>query len=273
MTDTRIAAVHEAAETMASWAPGFEPEALVVLGSGLGAVVDAMDVAVDRPFGDLPGYAASNVVGHAGRFLLGEVAGRRVIAMLGRLHLYEGHPIDQVVLPVRAAALLGCRAVLATNAAGGVRAGLKPGQPMLVTDHINLFLGVNPLTGPNLDELGERFPVMAGAYSPRLLALARELAAEQGGDLAEGVYAAVPGPSYETPAEVRALRALGADAVGMSTVPEIIAARHAGMECAAFSLITNVAADVAHGHTDVLDAAAQGAPVLAGLLTGMLQRL
>jgi inosine/guanosine/xanthosine phosphorylase family protein len=272
MDDRRMDDVRAAAAALDEWAGGQRPEALVVLGSGLGQVVEDMDVLAEKPFEALPGFAASAVVGHAGRFVVGTFAGRGVIAMMGRLHLYEGHPVEQVVLPVRAAALLGCRTLVATNAAGGIRAGLRVGQPMLLTDHINL-LGINPLTGPNLEELGTRFPVMAEAYAPRLLALARDVAWEKGADLAEGVYAAVPGPSYETPAEVRALRALGADAVGMSTVPEVIAARHAGMECAAFSLISNVAADVAHGHEDVLAAAASGAPVLAAILTGMLGRL
>ena len=155
---------------MRSWAPGFEPEALVVLGSGLGGIVEAMEVVVERPFSALPGFSSSAVAGHAGRFVLGDAGGRRIIAMMGRLHLYEGHPVDQVVLPVRVAALLGCRVLLATNAAGGIRAGLRVGQPMMVTDHINLF-GTNPLTGPNIEEFGTRFPVMAEAYSPRLLAL------------------------------------------------------------------------------------------------------
>lgn len=272
MMDERLYAVHEATEAMRGWARWFQPEVMVVLGSGLGAVVEDMKVVAEQPFAALPGFASSAVTGHAGRFLLGDVAGRRVIAMMGRLHLYEGHPVDRVVLPVRTAASLGCKVFVSTNAAGGIRADLGIGRTMLVTDHINL-LGANPLTGPNLDELGTRFPVMAGAYSERLQDLARELAAEQGADLAEGVYAAVPGPSYETPAEVRALRTLGADAVGMSTVPEVIAARHAGMEVAAFSLITNVAADVAHDHEDVLAAAESGVPVLASLLTAIIDRL
>jgi inosine/guanosine/xanthosine phosphorylase family protein len=272
MTDTRMRTVQEAAAAIRSWAPGFAPVALVVLGSGLGGLVEGMRVVAEQPFSRLPGFSASTVVGHAGRFVLGEVAGRPVVAMAGRLHLYEGHPVDQVALPVRAAALLGCRVLLATNAAGGIRTTLAVGQPMLVTDHLNL-LGVSPLTGPNLDDLGTRFPPMAEAYSPRLNALARLLAAERGIDLAEGVYAAVPGPSYETPAEVRALRTLGADAVGMSTVPEVIAARHAGMEVSAFSLISNVAADVSHGHGEVLTSAEAGAPVLASLLTAIIERL
>lgn len=271
MSDRRMDAVHEAAEAIESWAPGFAPEALVILGSGLGEVVEEMRVTAERPFEDLPGFAASAVAGHAGRFVLGELGGRRVVAMLGRLHLYEGHSADEVVLPVRAVALLGCRVLLATNAAGAIREGLRSGQPMLVTDHLNL-LGVSPLTGPNLDELGPRFPAMRDAYSPRLRTLAREAAAEAVVELAEGVYAAVPGPSYETPAEVRALRTLGADAVGMSTVPEVLAARHAGMEVAALSLITNVAS-TAHGHADVLASAEAGAPVLASLVTAIIKRL
>lgn len=272
MTDERMQAVRAAADTIRGWAPGFEPEVLVVLGSGLDGVVEGMRVVAERPFAELPGFASSSVVGHAGRFVLGEIAGRCVIAMLGRLHLYEGHPADQVVLPMRAAAVLGCRVLIATNAAGGVRQDLRVGGAMLVTDHLNL-LGTTPLAGPNLDDLGPRFPVMTGAYSPRLQELARELALERGIDLAEGVYAAVPGPSYETPAEVRALRTLGADAVGMSTVPEVLAARHAGMECAAFSLVANVAADASHGHSDVLASAEAGAPLLASLLTAIISRL
>jgi xanthosine phosphorylase len=268
----RMSAVREAAEAMAAWAPGFSPEVLVVLGSGLSGVAQGMRVVAEQPFTALPGFAAPAVAGHEGRFVLGEAHGRRVMAMLGRLHLYEGHPADRVVLPLRAAALAGCRTLIATNAAGGLHPDLRAGGLMLVTDHINL-LGANPLTGPNLGELGERFPVMAGAYSPRLLDLARQLAAERGIDLAEGVYAAVPGPSYETPAEVRALLALGADAVGMSTVPEVIAARHAGMEVAALSLITNAAASTAEGHESVVAKAEAGAPVLAALLAAIIERL
>jgi inosine/guanosine/xanthosine phosphorylase family protein len=270
--DGRTDAIHAAADEIASWTRGVVPRALVVLGSGLGGVVDALEVSAEHGFGELPGFAAPAVEGHAGRFVFGELEGVPVLAMLGRLHLYEGHRVEQVVLPVRAAASLGCRVLIATNAAGGVSAKLRVGQTMMVTDHINLS-GANPLMGPNLDELGTRFPSMTDAYSPRLAALAREVASEQGADLAEGTYACVPGPSYETPAEVRALRTLDADAVGMSTVPEAIAARHAGMEVAAFSLIANEAAGLAHGHEGVLEAAQEGAPVLAALLTGIIIRL
>jgi len=272
MVDERLATARHAANELEILGEGLRPEALVVLGSGLGAVVDGMEVVAEAPFGALPGFADSGVVGHAGRFVFGRVGDVRVLAMVGRLHLYEGHPVDRVVLPIRAAALLGCRTLIATNAAGGIATGMHVGQTMMITDHVNL-LGVNPLTGPNLDEFGVRFPPMADAYSPRLRALARELAAEQGTDLAEGVYAAVSGPNYETAAEIRYLRAIGADAVGMSTVPEVIAARHAGMEIAGFSLIANVAGEMTDSHEHVLEAVEAGTPVMASLVTGILARL
>jgi purine-nucleoside phosphorylase len=245
---------------------------LVVLGSGLGSVADGMDVVAEAPFDALPGFAPSNVIGHAGRFVFGTVGDTPVMAMVGRLHLYEGHSAERVVLPVRAAAMLGCEVLIATNAAGGLGPGLKVGHTMMIADHINL-LGINPLTGPNMDEIGVRFPPMADAYSPRLRALARGLASEQGMELPEGVYAAVPGPNYETAAEIRYLSAIGADAVGMSTVPEVIAARHAGMEVAGFSIIANVAGEMTDSHEHVLEAVGQGTPALASLLTAILRRL
>lgn len=271
-TDPRLAAIRHAANEFEAISGGMRPRALVVLGSGLGHVADEMDPVAEAPFDALPGFAPSNVIGHAGRFVFGVIGETPVMAMVGRLHLYEGHSADRVVLPVRAAALMGCEVLVATNAAGGVRPDLRVGQTMMIADHVNL-LGINPLTGPNLDELGVRFPAMADAYSPRLRELARGLADEQGADLAEGVYAAVPGPNYETAAEIRYLRAIGADAVGMSTVPEVIAARHAGMEVAGFSLIANVAGDNVDSHEAVLAAVEAGTPALAALVTGILRRL
>lgn len=271
-TDPRLASIRHAATEIEALSGGLLPRVLVVLGSGLGGVADDMDVAAEAPFDALPGFAPSNVIGHAGRFVFGTVGDTPVMAMVGRLHLYEGHSAERVVLPVRAAAMLGCEVLIATNAAGGVGRGLKVGHSMLIADHINL-LGANPLTGPNIDEIGVRFPPMADAYSPRLRALASELAAEQGVELPEGVYAAVPGPNYETAAEIRHLRAIGADAVGMSTVPEVIAARHAGMEVAGFSLIANVAGEMTDSHEHVLAAVAQGTPALAALITAILRRL
>lgn len=271
-TDERLAAVRHAAHELEMMAGGVRPRALVVLGSGLGAVVDSMEVSTEASFGALPGFANSGVVGHEGRFVFGHMDGVPVMAMVGRIHLYEGHSADRVVLPVRAARLLGCGVLVATNAAGGIAPGLHVGQTMMITDHINL-IGANPLSGPNLDELGVRFPSMADAYSPRLQALAHDTAAELGIDLAEGVYAGVLGPNYETAAEIRYLRVIGADAVGMSTVPEVIAARHAGMEVAAFSLIANIAGEMSDSHESVLAAVEAGTPALASLLTAILGRL
>ena len=271
-TDERVAAVRHAANEMESWCPGLKPRALVVLGSGLGDVVEGMDVAGEAPFDALPGYAASSVAGHAGRFLCGTLGRTPVVVMCGRLHLYEGHSAGRVVLPVRAARLLGCETLIATNAAGGIAPRMTIGAPMMLVDHINLT-GANPLVGPNMDDLGTRFPPMAEAYSARLAAIARDVATSQGTDLLEGVYAAVLGPSYETAAEIRYLRAIGADAVGMSTVLEVIAARHAGMEVAGFSLIANVAGELHDSHESVLAAVAAGAPALGRIVTGILARL
>jgi inosine/guanosine/xanthosine phosphorylase family protein len=272
MIDDRLAQVRHAANEIEALTGGVRPEALVVLGSGLGSVVDSMDVVAEFPFGTLPGFASAGVVGHAGRFVFGHVGVLPVMAMVGRLHLYEGHPVDRVVLPVRAAHALGCRVLIATNAAGGIGPHLHVGQAMLISDHINL-LGANPLTGPNIDQIGVRFPPMADAYTPRLRELARELASAQEMDLAEGVYAAVPGPNYETAAEIRYLRAIGADAVGMSTVPEVIAARHAGMEVLGLSLIANVAGEMTDAHESVLAAVEAATPAMARLVTGILARL
>ncbi len=272
MNDERLAKIRHAAGELRSLSGGVEPRALVVLGSGLGGVVDAMDVASEVPFAMLPGYADSTVIGHAGRFVFGTLSGTPVLAMMGRIHLYEGHSADKVVLPVRAAHLLGCSVMIATNAAGGIAPRLRVGQTMMITDHINL-MGANPLTGANIDELGVRFPPMADAYSPRMAAIARELADEASIEMEEGVYAGVPGPNYETPAEIRYLHAIGADAVGMSTVPEVIAARHCGMEVAGFSLIANVAGEMTDSHEHVLAAVEAGAPVLASLVAGILARL
>jgi purine-nucleoside phosphorylase len=272
MIDERLARIRHAASEFEAMSGGVVPRALVVLGSGLGDVVEAMTVTAEAPFSALPGYADAGVIGHAGKFVFGTLAGTPVLAMLGRIHLYEGHPVDRVVLPVRAAALMGCGVMIATNAAGGIAPRLRVGQTMMLTDHVNL-MGANPLTGPNIDEIGVRFPPMAEAYSHRLATIAREVADGSGMELAEGVYAGVPGPNYETRAEIRYLHAIGADAVGMSTVPEVIAARHMGMEVAAFSLIANVAGEMTDSHEHVLTAVEDGAPALAALVAGILSRL
>ena len=213
----------------------------VVLGSGLGDFAATLEDAVSIPYTAIPGMPSSTVPGHAGKLCLGTSSGVPVACMQGRAHLYEGHDADRVTFAARLLAALGCHAVLLTNAAGGVAEGLSPGSLMLIVDHLNLT-GRNPLVGPNDDRVGPRFLDLTSAYDPALCELARRAARDVGVSLAEGVYAAMFGPSYETPAEIRMLRTLGADAVGMSTVLEVIALRHRGVQVAAISCITNAAA-------------------------------
>ncbi|MEX0323458.1 MAG: purine-nucleoside phosphorylase [Puniceicoccaceae bacterium] len=231
---------------------------LIVLGSGWGNVVDAvMDIEGSVNYPDLPGFPVSTVEGHAGRLVWGTIAGVPVTCMQGRFHYYEGYTLQQVTYPLRVFSALGIRGVLLTNAAGGIRAGLRPGGLMLIEDHINL-MGANPLMGPNLDQFGTRFPDMTAAYDPELQACMEESAAAGDIKLDKGVYLAVSGPSFETPAEIKAFAGLGADAVGMSTVPECIVARHCGMRVAGLSCITNLAAHAGGApltHEEVAEAA------------------
>jgi len=270
--DVLFANVNAAAEALLAASGGVSPRVLVILGSGLGSVVDEMEVGASVPFGEVPGFPSAMVAGHAGRFVFGHVATVPVLVMQGRLHLYEGYPASQVVLPVRAARMLGCESLLVTNAAGAVSPEYRPGDIMLIEDHLNL-MHANPLIGENLDRMGPRFPAMAGAYSLALRETALEVADATGVRLRRGVYAALSGPTYETPAEVRMLRTLGADAVGMSTVPEVIAAAHAGMQVLGFSIITNMAAGAGDDHGSVLAASAAAAPRLARVVAGVLARL
>jgi len=270
--DVLFANVNAAAEALLAASGGVSPRVLVILGSGLGSVVDEMEVGASVPFGEVPGFPSAMVAGHAGRFVFGHVATVPVLVMQGRLHLYEGYPASQVVLPVRAARMLGCESLLVTNAAGAVSPEYRPGDIMLIEDHLNL-MHANPLIGENLDRMGPRFPAMAGAYSLALREAALEVADATGVRLRRGVYAALSGPTYETPAEVRMLRTLGADAVGMSTVPEVIAAAHAGMQVLGFSIITNMAAGAGDDHGSVLAASAAAAPRLARVVAGVLARL
>jgi xanthosine phosphorylase len=216
------------------------PRVALVLGSGLGAVADEVRDAVAIPYAELPGFPVGSVAGHAGRLVAGTLAGVPVAVLQGRAHLYEGIDAAQIAVPIRTVRALGAELVLLTNAAGSLRAEVGPGRLMALTDHINLT-GRNPLTGPNDDAVGERFVGMGRAYDPALLDRLRAAAAREDVDLSEGVYLAVPGPSFETAAEIRAFRTLGADAVGMSTVLETIAARHCGLRVAAVSAITNLA--------------------------------
>ena len=250
-------------------------DVLVVLGSGWMPAADRFgETTVEVPVGELPGFPSVGVAGHAGVLRSVEAAGgKRILALLGRVHAYEGHDLSTVVHAVRAAVRAGCHTVVVTNAAGGLRAGMRVGQPVLIADHLNLT-GRSPLSGAAAPEdLGlARFVDLTEAYSPRLRALAREVDPS----LEEGVYAGLPGPHYETPAEVRMLRTLGADLVGMSTVHEVIAARHVGAQVLGLSLVTNLAAGLGAGHldhADVLDAGRAAAEAMGDLLAQVVERL
>jgi xanthosine phosphorylase len=248
---------------------GSAPRVGVVLGSGLGAVADAVEGATVIPYEDLPGFPSPGVEGHAGRAVAGRIGGVPVVALQGRAHLYEGVPIAEILTPVRALKAAGAEIVVLTNAAGSLRADLGPGRLMLIEDHIN-FTGVNVLVGPNDETIGPRFPSLRDAYDPQLRGAVRKAAREIGIELTEGVYLAVSGPSFETPAEIRAFHTLGADAVGMSTVHETIAARHCGLRVAAISAISNLAEGMSEepvSHEQTLRDAAKAAEALAPLIT------
>ena len=226
-------------------------------------------------YADIPNWPASAVIGHAGQVVVGTIAGKRVAALSGRVHYYEGHDLRTVTFAIRAIAAFGVKTVILTNAAGGINTDLKPGTLMLIDDHINL-LGSNPLVGPNDERFGPRFPDMSEVYSPRLRKIAVEAAAAARVPLARGVYVAVHGPSYETPAEIRAFRTLGADAVGMSTVPEAIAARHMGLEVLGISCISNAAAGVLPQplvHDEVMEVARRVRGAFSALLEAIIGRL
>jgi purine-nucleoside phosphorylase len=251
------------------------PDLAIVLGSGLGDFAAGLIEPWSVPYADIPGWPASAVVGHAGRLIVGGCAGRRVAALSGRAHYYEGHDLRTVTFATRVVGALGIRTLFLTNAAGGINLDLTAGTLMLITDHINL-MGTNPLIGPNEDRFGARFPDMTEVYSKRLRALADRAAVEAGLRLPHGVYAAVHGPSYETPAEIRYLRAIGADAVGMSTVPEAIVARHMGIEVLGLSCITNAAAGVLPApldHGEVMAVAARVRGEFSMLLEEIIERL
>jgi purine-nucleoside phosphorylase len=247
----------------------------LVLGSGLGAFADQMADSFGLAYGDIPNWPASRVIGHAGRLVGGTVHGRRVLALSGRVHFYEGYDLRTVTFAVRVLSRLGVRTLLLTNAAGGINTRFKQGALMVIDDHINL-LGSNPLVGPNDDRFGVRFPDMSEVYSRRLRALADETARDIGLDIEHGVYVAVHGPSYETPAEIRAFRTLGADAVGMSTVPEAIVARHMHMDVLGISCISNMAAGVLPqplNHEEVMQTTQRVRAEFVALLEGVIGRL
>ena len=253
---------------------GALPETAIVLGSGLGDFADSLTDAVTLPYGDLPNWPASGVVGHAGKLVVGTTAGKRVAALAGRVHFYEGHDLATVVFATRVMARLGVKQLILTNAAGGINTAFAQGALMVMSDHINL-LG-NPLIGPNDDRFGPRFPDMSEVYSHRLRGIAADAAKAKGIAIEQGVYVALTGPSYETPAEIRYLRGIGADAVGMSTVPEAIAARHMGLEVLGISCITNMAAGILPqplDHSEVMETARRVRGSFIALLEGILERL
>lgn len=251
-----------------------EPEVAVVLGSGLGAFADEIDggVAGDPvriPYGEIPHFPVSSVTGHAGELVLGHLRGIPVAVMSGRIHYYEGHPLSMVTLPTRVLGGLGAKKLVVTNAAGGVNPSFPPGTLMVITDHLNL-MGSSPLMGPNDDRLGPRFPDMSHAYSEEGQRALRDAAQAVGIRVESGVYCGVVGPAYETPAEIRMMQRLGADAVGMSTVPEVIVANHSGMRVAGLSLITNAAAGLSEeklSHAEVKQQADASRDELVALLT------
>jgi purine-nucleoside phosphorylase len=252
-----------------------KPDVAIVLGSGLGPMADAVENPQVIRYEDIPGWPVSTAVGHAGKLIFGQLEGRNVAVMSGRAHYYEGHSIDKVVLGVRVLARLGARKVILTNAAGGINLTYHRGSLVMITDHINLQ-GTNPLLGPNDDSLGPRFPDMTFCYSPRLRALAEEQARHIGVPLHHGVYACLSGPTYETPAEIRYLRIIGADLVGMSTVPEAIALNHMGAEVLAFSCVTNMAAGITNekiNHEEVLETGRQVREQFTSLIRSILPKL
>ena len=249
-----------------------EPRIGVILGSGLGGLADEVEGRVEIPYSEIPGWPASTAVGHAGLLVLGTVGDVPVVVMRGRAHLYEGVGADRAVYGVRVLGRLGIRTLVVTNAAGAINEAFRPGMLVLISDHVNLQ-GSSPLVGPNDDALGPRFPDLSDAYDPSLREAAREAAGRLGIEVGEGVYAAWLGPQFETPAEIRFMRAIGGDLAGMSTVPEVIAARHMGIRCLGVSVVTNMAAGVVEGklgHEEVLQVGAEAQPRLTALLRELL---
>ena len=256
--DNRLEPLHKAADFIASKINEI-PEIGMILGSGLGVLGDEVENPLIIRYEDIPFFPRSTVEGHAGQMVIGKLEGKNVLVMQGRFHYYEGYSMDTVVFPVRVMKLLGIKNFLVTNSSGGVNTSFEPGDLMIISDHVKLGLD-SPLRGPNMDEFGTRFPDMSDGYTKALRALAKKAGESLGISLREGVYALMGGPNYETPAEIRMLRTLGADAVGMSTVPEVLAAAHAGMKVLGISCITNMAAGVLDqplNHQEVMDTAAR----------------
>lgn len=265
----------ESAQAIRARLGGFEPQVAMILGSGLGYLGDQVEGAVAVPYGEIPHFKSSTAPGHRGQLVFGTLEGQRVAVMQGRMHHYEGYSYEEVSYAVRVLRLLGCGTLIVTNAAGCVHTDWKAGDLMLITDHIKLF-SQSPLRGENLPEFGVRFPDASKLYTPRLRELARQTAREQGLTLREGVYFYCYGPQYETPAEVRAARILGGDAVGMSTAPEVIVAGHCGMEVLGITLLSNMAAGILDqplSEQEVLDAAEAAKEKFSGLIRACLRRM
>ena len=272
---THIDGLKEAAHRLKTLLP-HQPTLGLVMGSGLSDALRPLDEEMTIPWNDVPNFPEPTVEGHAGQYVAGSLSGVPVLVQQGRVHYYEGKPMDEIVFPTRLMKLIGIETLVVTNAAGAINESYKPGDFVLINDHINAIPD-SPLRGPNLDELGTRFPNMNDAYSPRLRQLAHEAADETGLSLHEGVYLAAPGPMYETPAEIQMYRTWGADLVGMSTVPEVIAARHAGLNVLGLSLATNYAAGVNEAakptHDEVLETSKRAEADLAKLVRALLTRL
>ena len=264
-----------AAEAVKARLGGVVPEIAMVLGSGLGDMAELAKEPVVIPYHEIPGFAVSTAPGHKGQLVFGTLEGKAVAVMQGRLHAYEGYSFEEVCFPLRVLWLLGCRKLVITNASGGVNLDFRVGDICLITDHMKFFMD-SPLRGKNIPEFGPRFPDATRLYTPRLQEVARKVAGDREIPLVEGVYMYFPGPSYETPAEIRAIRTLGADLVGMSTVPEVLAAGHCGMEVLGFSLVSNAAAGItgqALSEQEVLDAAAAAKERFSGLIRGCVREM
>lgn len=274
--DERVLRINEAAEYIKSKIGEQTPYAGIVLGSGLGKLADKIENPIVVSYRDIPNFARSTAVGHKGNFIAGYLGGKFVVAMQGRFHYYEGYPMEQVTLPIRVMKVLGIKYLFVSNAAGGVNFSFKVGDLMIIRDHINLL--PNPLIGRNLEDFGPRFPDMTRPYDLSVMALAKEIAQEENITLKEGVYLASTGPTYETPAEYKYFRTIGADAVGMSTIPEVIVARHSSIPVFGISVITNeahddYADDYVNDGDDVVKAADAAADRMTLLFTKLIERL
>lgn len=274
--EERIKRIYEAAEYIKSKLGEIKPFAGIVLGSGLGKLADYIENRIVIPYREIPNFAVSTATGHKGNIIAGTLGGKHVVAMQGRFHYYEGYSMEQVTLPIRVMKLLGIKFLFVSNAAGGVNYDFNVGDLMIIKDHINLL--PNPLIGKNMDDFGPRFPDMTRPYEPSVMALAKEIASDMGIALKEGVYLASTGPTYETPAEYKYFRTIGADAVGMSTIPEVIVARHSSIPVFGMSVITNeahddYAEDFFNDGDDVVKAADAAADKMTKLFTELIARL